>query len=131
MAKQAAKHGGPSRVGGSQSGSQSGEEVQRSAFWTAVWRSYLVILFLEIGDRCVRCASACVSTAGLAAGEHSTHLLLLAPASTFFIAALMSAKHPAMTVFVGAFGASGRGAASTLIVRPLLGRRLLPSAHLC
>ena len=46
-----------------------------SAFWTAVWRSYLVILCLEIGDR------------------------------TFFIAALMSAKHPAHTVFIGAFGA--------------------------
>jgi hypothetical protein len=27
-------------------------ESQRNAFWTAVWRSYLVILFLEIGDRC-------------------------------------------------------------------------------
>ena len=40
-----------------------------------MWRSYLVILCLEIGDR------------------------------TFFIAALMSAKHPAHTVFIGAFGA--------------------------
>jgi putative Ca2+/H+ antiporter (TMEM165/GDT1 family) len=40
-----------------------------------VWRSYLVIVCLEIGDR------------------------------TFFIAALMSAKHPAATVFAGAFGA--------------------------
>ena len=46
-----------------------------SAFWTATWRSYLVILCLEIGDR------------------------------TFFIAALLSAKHPAGIVFVGAFGA--------------------------
>ncbi len=40
-----------------------------------MWRSYLVIVCLEIGDR------------------------------TFFIAALMSAKHPAATVFAGAFGA--------------------------
>jgi len=41
-----------------------------------VWRSYLVILCLEIGDR------------------------------TFFIAALLSAKHPAPLVFLGAFGAA-------------------------
>jgi putative Ca2+/H+ antiporter (TMEM165/GDT1 family) len=47
-----------------------------SAFWTATWRSYLVILCLEIGDR------------------------------TFFIAALLAGKHPGTTVFVGAFGAS-------------------------
>ena len=47
-----------------------------SAFWTATWRSYLVILCLEIGDR------------------------------TFFIAALLAGKHPGITVFVGAFGAS-------------------------
>ena len=47
-----------------------------AAGWTATWRSYLVILCLEIGDR------------------------------TFFIAALLAGKHPGTTVFVGAFGAS-------------------------
>ena len=45
-------------------GGTPGDAADVASFWVAVYRSFLVIVFLEIGDR------------------------------TFFIAALLSAKHP-------------------------------------
>jgi putative Ca2+/H+ antiporter (TMEM165/GDT1 family) len=70
-----------------------------TAFWTAVYRSYLVILFLEIGDRYA--AERSISYAPILIVPHAAQR----SRRTFFIAALMSAKHPPTTVFVGAFGA--------------------------